>query len=182
VRRRLFDSLEVDLREASGLIAPDQHDELFRRYLHHVRAFVKGESLRHPLTGRDEPPDARLMTDVEALLGVSGEPRAHRDGLLSRVAAWVIEHPDAEARPTEIFAVQIERMRAAAHERLRQPFARLLRDLVRALRDGESTLEATARRDVASMHEHLLTRGYDADSAAEAASALLRERYADLVV
>ncbi|MBM4374609.1 MAG: serine protein kinase PrkA [Deltaproteobacteria bacterium] len=182
VRRRLFDSIEVDMREASGLIAPEQHEDLFRRYIHHVRAFVKGETLRHPLTGRDEPPDARLMRDVEALLGVTGEPRAHRDGLLSRVAAWVIEHPDAEPRPTEIFAAQIERMRAAAHERMRQPFARLLRDLVGLLREGPSSHAAASRRDVACMHERLVERGYDADSAAEAASALLRERYADLVV
>lgn len=179
VRGRLFDAIEADLRDASGLIAVEQHEELFQRYVLHVRAFVKRETLRHPMTGRDEPPDEVLMRDVEALMGVEGDRKQHRDAVLSRIAAWVIEHPHIEPKPLEIFAVQIERMRAAAHHRLRQPFARLLRDLVVRLRDGQTALEPGPIRDTAAMQARLVALGYDDDSAFDAASALLRERYAE---
>ncbi len=182
VRARLFDRCERDLREASGLIASQQYDELFRRYVLNVSAFVKREKIRNPMTGRDESPDEVLMRDVEQLLGFEGNPKEHRDGIISRIAAWVIENPDAEPQQAQIFASHIERLREAAFARLRPPFARLLRDVVTLLREEGKGLEPSAIRSAEAVYARLSVFGYDADSGADAASALLRERYADIVI
>lgn len=182
VRKRLFNGLERDLRDASGLIARAQYDDLFRRYVLNVSAFVKKEKIRNALTARDEDPDEILMREVEQLLGFTGNPKDHRDTVISMFAAWAIEHPGAEPKRAEIFVGYVERMQIAAFVRLRQPFARLLRDLVAHLRDGGAGLEPSASRAVGEMFERLVEAGYEADSAADAASAMVRERYADIVV
>ncbi|MBM4359568.1 MAG: serine protein kinase PrkA [Deltaproteobacteria bacterium] len=182
VRTRLFDRCESDLRECSGLIDSQQYEDLFRRYVRNVSAFVKREKVRNPLTGRDEFADAVLMGDVEQLLGSKIEPWAFRDSVIARIAAWAIEHPDSDPHQGALFAGYIERMRDAAFERLRPPFARLLRDLVVVLREGASSLDLAGTRATTAVLERLGERGYDNDSAADAASALLRERYADIVI
>ncbi len=182
VRSRLFDRSERDLRDASGLIASAQYDELFRRYVVNVSAFVKKEKMRNTLTGQDEAPDEVLMRDVEQLLGLEGNPKDQRDSVISRIAAWAIEHPDAEPKVAEIFVGYVERMQRAAFVRLRNPFARRLRELVALLRDGGAGLESASRTLASEMFERLSRAGYDEESAADAASALVRERYADIVV
>ncbi|HZO16570.1 MAG TPA: serine protein kinase PrkA, partial [Polyangiaceae bacterium] len=181
VRQRLMDRIETDMREASALIHAEQYGELFRRYLNHVSAWVKGEKMRNSVTGKDENPDERLMREVESLLGVEGEPREHRDGIISMVAAWVIEHPGEPPRPDEVFPVHVARMQIAAFGKLRKPFATLLQNVFRLLRDEGKGLDAQARREASEMVERLKQVGYAESSAADAASALLRDRYTDLV-
>src|SRR5690606_22121749 len=65
VRRRLMNRIETDMRQASGLVDDLAYEELFRRYINHVSAFVKREKIRNPVTGRDEDPDPKLMGEVE---------------------------------------------------------------------------------------------------------------------
>lgn len=181
VRRRLFDRVERDLRDASGLIAAAQYDDLFRRYILNVSAFVKKEKIRHELTGRDENPDENLMREVEQLLAFKGLPKEHREMVMSTIGAWAIEHRDAEPKRAEIFPGYVERMQVAAFATLRQPFARLLRDVVALLREGGGGLEPSARRASVEMFDRLVQAGYDADSAVDAASAMVRDRYGDIV-
>ncbi len=182
VRVRLTDRIEIDMRAGSGLIESQQYGELFRRYLQHVSASVKNETLRNPLTGRDEAADEKMMREVESLLGVEGSAKDHRESLLALVAAWVIDHPGEEPQHEEIFAQHVARVQAAAFGRLRQPLANRMRDMVTLLRHAGAGLEAAPRREAEAMLARLIPLGYEADSAADAASWLLRERYADLVI
>ncbi|MSP23876.1 MAG: serine protein kinase PrkA [Myxococcales bacterium] len=182
VRLRLADAIEGDMRSGSGLVEAQQYGELFRRYVHQVSAYARKEKLRNTVTGKDEPPDEKMMREVETLLGVDSAAKDHRDTLLSHVAAWAIDHPGQEPRHEEIFADYVERIQAAAFARLRQPLANRMRDLVTLLRHAGAGLESAPKRVAASMLTRLAPLGYEADSAADAASWLLRERYADIVV
>lgn len=179
VRARLMDRIEQDMRTASGLVAEQQYEELFRRYINHVSAFVKREKIRNPVTGRDEDPDEGLMSEVEELLEASKDDKNHRDGVISTIAAWAIDNPGEEPDIEVIFPAEIQRLKTSAFVRLRKPLAALLRGLVERL-DGEPPRAGRSPTEVASevaMQERLVALGYDARSAADAASALLRDRY-----
>ncbi len=181
VRARLLDRIEADLRTASGFIEEGQYAGLFRRYITHVSAFVKGEKLRNKVTGKDEDPDEKLMAEVESLLEVRGESREHRDTVISMIAAWAIDNPGREPLVDEIFPVHVKRLEQSAFEKLRKPFAQLLQNIVALLRHDATGLEPTPKREATETVERLISLGYDRHSAADAASALLRDRYADLV-
>ncbi|MCC6527354.1 MAG: serine protein kinase PrkA [Polyangiaceae bacterium] len=199
VRTRLMDQIELDMREASGMVAEEQYHELFKRYIDHVSTWTKGEKMRNPLTGKDEDPDERMMREVEGLLGVEGDHRGHRQNFISLIAAWAIDHPGAQPRHAEIFPAHVPRLQAAAFARLRKPFALLLRDVVTVLHtDKEAAEQGTAAGSSEAGHgglpvgseglrraeaaiDRLVERGYCRACALDATSALLRERYADLV-
>jgi len=178
IRQRLMDRIEHDMRTASGLVAEQQYEEVFSRYINHVSAFVKREKLRNTVTGRDEEPDEGLMSEVEELLDVSKDDKTHRDGIISTIAAWAIDNPGQEPDIEVIFPRHIQQLKTSAFSRLNKPLAELLRGLVERLDEGGlSGLSTSEKKAVAEMLERLCALGYDEHSAADAASALLRDRY-----
>ena len=181
VRRRLLDRIEIDMRAASGLVDDGQYADLFSRYVTHVSAWVKGEKLRNPVTGKDQDSDEKLMREVEGLLDVKAEPREHRDMVISMIAAWAIDNPGEQPLVNEIFPDHVKHLRVAAFNKLRKPFSSLLRDVVAVLRDQGKGLESNPRKEAEAMVERLLELGYEPSSAADAASALVRDRFVDLV-
>ncbi|MBW2457738.1 MAG: serine protein kinase PrkA [Deltaproteobacteria bacterium] len=181
VHERLVDRIEQDVRRASGFIEEERYGALFRRYLNHVSAAVKKEKIRNAVTGKDEPPDASLMGEVEGLLGSDEEPEEHRQTIISTIAAWAIDNPGQAPVHDEIFPGYVERLQRAAFGRLREPFAALLRDLITVMRDDGQGLSPSQREKADQAAQRLFELGYDEHCGADAVSALLRDRYTDLV-
>lgn len=181
VRRRLMDRIEVDARNASGLIEDMQYADLFRRYINHVSAWVKKEKVRNTVTGKDEDPDESLMKEVESLLDVKGEAKEHREMIISMIAAWAIDNPGNDPSIDTIFPDHVSHLRRAAYERRRKPFAALMMDVITLVRDDGAGLAPSRRNAAQQMVERMEPMGYEAVSAADALSALVRGRYSDLV-
>jgi predicted Ser/Thr protein kinase len=182
LRERLLESLEDELRIASGLVDEARYTELFSRYVTHVSFWLKHEKLRNPITGQYEDPDERLMGEVEALLHATEDPKELRNSLINSIAAWAIDHPDEPIDHARIFASHLKRLREAVFAERRVPVAKLCRDLVVLLRQEGSGLDDARRATAARALEELKRRfGYDDDSAADAAAVLVSERFADLL-
>ncbi|WP_437747252.1 serine protein kinase PrkA [Sorangium sp. So ce1504] len=190
VRTRLLDTTEEEMRTASGLVDETRYAELFDRYVSHVGVWVKGEKIRNPHTGDFENPDERMMREVEALLGVRTKHDDHRRGLISAIAAWAIDHPGQKIVNAVVFPQQIRKLREAVFTERRKGVALLVRDLVALLRDAQSDgksekgwgeLREEERRNATRALERLRGMGYCDRCALDAASALLRARFAELV-
>lgn len=182
VRERLLDRVERDLRAASGMIEQGRYGELFARYVHHVSAWLKGESMRNEVTGKDEKADEKLMAEVEGLLGIAGEAKDHRNMMLSMIAAWAIEHSGEMPRHDEIFPGYVAQLQNAAFCKLREPFAASLCEVVAHLRhETARPLGGDQKVDAERMIAALVESGYENTSILDATSHLLRERYADIV-
>jgi predicted Ser/Thr protein kinase len=178
LRERLLDLMEDEFRVASGLVDDARYQELFEKYIIHVSYSLKGEKLLNHVTGAAESPDERLMNEVEDLLGVSANPEEHRHSLTNSIAAWAIDHPDEKIDSASVFSAQLKRLRDAVFGERRPAVTRLCRELVILLRaDGEG-LDESQVAEVRAMYERL-TRdfGYAESSAADAAAALVRERF-----
>lgn len=190
VRTRLLDTIEEEMRTASGLVDEARYAELFDRYISHVGVWVKGEKIRNPHTGEFENPDERMMREVEALLGVRTKHEDHRRGLISTIAAWAIDHPGQKIVNSVVFPQQIRKLRDAVFTERRKGVALLVRDLVTLLRDAQSDgkaekdwgdLREEERKNATRALERLRGMGYCDRCALDAASALLRARFAELV-
>jgi predicted Ser/Thr protein kinase len=179
LRERLLDLMEDEFRVASGLVDDARYQELFERYITHVSYTLKGEKLVNPVTGAAESPDERLMTEVEELLGVMADPEEHRHSLMNSIAAWAIDHPDEQIDNAGVFALQLKRLRDAVFGERRPAVARLCRDLVIVIRaDGEGLDESRAAEARAMLERLTREFGYADSSVADAAAALVRERFA----
>jgi predicted Ser/Thr protein kinase len=182
LRARLLDAWEAEMRAASGLVSEAQYAELFDRYVAHVGVWVKKEKVRNRATGAYEDPDERMMGEVEALLGVKGDPTEYRRGLISAIAAWAIDHPDGKIDNAVVFKAQTKKLRDAVFAERRKQIALLTRDLVWLLSEeiaGVSADRVTAAKGMLGRLK--LSYGYCDDCARDTASSLLRWRYAELV-
>lgn len=187
VRSRLLDTIEDEMRAASGLVDEVRYGELFDRYLTHVGIWVKGEKIRNPHTGAAENPDERMMREVEGLLGVKQKVEDHRRGLISSIAAWAIDHPGQKIVNAVVFPQQMKRLRETFFSDRRKGVALVVRDLVSLLRDrrkqdsGFNALHEEERKRARSAFERLQGMGYCENCALDAASAVLRARFGELV-
>jgi predicted Ser/Thr protein kinase len=178
LRQRLLDAFEDEFRVASGLVDEARYNELFDRYVTHVSFWVKGEKLRNAMTGQYEDPDARLMGEVEALLGKPARPEDFRHGLISTIAAWAIDHPGQPMNNAVVFASHLKRIREAAFAERRTSIAKLSLDIAILLREEGAGLDEARRAAAKRAVEELKKRfGYEDASAADAAAALVRERF-----
>jgi serine protein kinase len=205
VRSRLLDTIEEHMRGASGLVDEIRYGELFDRYLSHVGIWVKGEKIRNQVTGDFENPDERMMREVEVLLGVRGKHEDHRRGLISTIAAWAIEHPGQKIVNAVVFPQPMRRIREAVFTERRKGVALLVRDLVTILRarvpeasargaepataakapgtpsGGWGELHEEQKKNALGALERLIAMGYCEHCALDAASAVLRARFGELV-
>jgi predicted Ser/Thr protein kinase len=183
LRERLLDSLEEEVRAASGLVDETRYGELFDRYVTHVSFWIKKEKVRNLVTGSYEDPDASLMAEVEALLGVVGSPDQFRHGLINSIAAWAIDHPGAPIDNAVVFSDYVQRMRNAVFADRRGAVAKLCRNAVILLREEGSGLDNASRQAARAMIDKLCERnGYNESSAFDAAVVLVRDRFAELLV
>ncbi len=182
LRERLLDMLEDEFRVASGLVDETRYNELFDRYITNVSFWMKGEKLRNPLTGQYEEPSESLMQEVESLLGTPDKPEQLRHSLINRVAAWAIDHPGDPIDNGVVFAPQLRRMRESVFAERRVAVARLCRDMVTLLHEEGATLSLDQRTEARRAVDELSRRyGYIDASALDAAVALVRDRFADLL-
>jgi hypothetical protein len=75
----------------------------------------------------------------------------------------------------------VKHLRVAAYNRLRKPVSVLLRNVVAVLKNGGKGLEQGQRKEAEAMAERLYGLGYQPSSACDAASALVRDRFVDLI-
>ncbi len=187
VRARLLDTIEEEARSASGLVDEERYGELFDRYIVHVGYWAKGEKIRSSITGDYESADERLMREVEALLGVKDKHDDHRRRLIQTIAAWAIDHPGDKIVNSVVFPQEQRRIREAVFSERRKGVAAVMRDLVSMLRDRESSdptwskLHEEERENAAAALARFEKMGYCARCALDAAMALLRSRFAELM-
>lgn len=179
---RLLSVWEQELYASSGLVADEQYDELFEKYVQHVSVWTKKERIRNKHTGDYEEPDENMMREVERLLDVKGDVDEARKQMISAIAAWAIDHPGQKVEAKTVFPMYLRRLRDAIFSDKRADVARQARDIVIFVRDEASGLDATRRKEVRAVLDGLASRfSYCDDCAADMASMLVRKRYSDLI-
>jgi predicted Ser/Thr protein kinase len=181
VATRLLTMWEDEFYAASGLVEETRYADLFDRYVQHVSVWVKKERLYNRVTRQYEEPDEKLMAEVERLLDVRGDAQDWRRQMISGIAAWALDHPGEKLDTQRVFPSYVKRMREAIFADRRQAVARMARDVIILVREEGVGLEPAARRDAESLVASLIKRNFCSNCAADAASTLVRRRFADLL-
>lgn len=178
VRERWLDIVESELRAASGLIDQHSHLALFDRYVTHVSHSVKQERVHNPVTGQDEDPDLDLIKSVEEKLDVD-DGRAFRNDLLGAIAAWAIDHPEADVDYEKLFPRYIEQLRQAYYDERRDQIGEIGRAVVSHLEEDDSLEVELRERAQQALNALINLFGYEKSSVKVALGALVTARYRD---
>lgn len=168
--------VEEELHEAMGLVDAMRTRDLFRSYIDHVTHQVRKEKRHNPVTGRFEDPDEKLMREVEGRLGVKErDAEDARAGVMHRIAAWRMDHPDRPLDFEEIFAEQLAKLRDSYYEEKRQVAERLKRGLLAYLVEESPRLDDDERKAVEkTFHRLEQDFGYCRECAIDVVGYLLR--------
>lgn len=182
VREKFLDIVDDEVRSSMGLVEERQYADLFGKYVTHVSHWTKKEKLRNPLTGRLEDPDEDMMSEVERTLGMGQKRDDFRHEVISRIAAWSIEHPGQKIDYAKVFPRQMQQLREAYFEQRKKVVKKTNEDLLMYLADGADKLKMRLDRDAFERVETTLSNlksryGYCDHCARDAVSYLLRKRY-----
>jgi serine protein kinase len=179
--RRLLELIELEIQSASGLVEERKHEELLGRYVTHVRHVVKSEKIFNTATNVDEEPDENLMRSVEESLGVTpAEKDDYRKGVMSRIAAWAIEHPGEKLVLGAVLPGQLRKLKESYFEKQSQKVAAIARQALRVLDGGAAVagLDAEKRAAGERLVEGLISKyGYCRACARDGIARLLIGRY-----
>ena len=179
VRSVYLDRVEREVRDATGLVDDAEYRRLFERYVTHANHSLRNEKIKDEITGTLMPPDDHLMAEVENTIGRDDEAKVFRSHLLSKIAAFRIDNPDADVDLERIFPEYFEKLREqyfstkqVALNRIKQNLLAFVDDADSLAADDRAQVEAT----IGSLEEKY---GYTVETAKEAIATLLQERYED---
>ena len=96
VTEEVYDSIE--------LVDEAEYDRVFEDYFRHAKASQTGEKMFNPATDRYEEPNEELMDSIEKLLDLKVDRSKFRSQVITRIAAWSLDHPDEKLHYQELFA------------------------------------------------------------------------------
>lgn len=91
-----------------GLFDEKQYVNAFEKYLKQVVAFVKNEKVYNEVTHRSEPPDEGMMSEIEILMGATGDKKDIRENVMAKVASWKVEQGNKFLDIAKLFASELK--------------------------------------------------------------------------
>jgi serine protein kinase len=166
VRKQFAEAFEREVTMSMTLVSDVEYDNLLRRYVSNVVAFVKKERLFNEVTNSNEPANEKLMSDVEGILGVNMAPDRHRESMLSRIGAYKMEKKVDSIDVVKVFDEYLRRIQDHYHKQ-RQHLVDDNFKAMLALTNGDlNSLSAKAKSQAEITFEQLQSRfGYDRVSA-----------------
>jgi serine protein kinase len=178
VEARVLDRIEDDVRGASGLVEESRYLELLNKYITHVRYAVKGEKVASETTGQDEDPDEAMMTSVEEKLGILGDRHEFRKNLISKIAAWALEHPGTKVNSEIIFPDHLRRLRNAYFKEHRKKVVRVAKNALTLISEEPGGLDKNEKEVATTMMDRLIADfGYCRECMKDGLARLIAKRF-----
>ncbi len=158
------------------LIKSEEFERQVDEYFRHVRSFVAGEKIQNPRTGGYDDPSQEVMGGLEKLLDVKENAQSFRHNLITKIAAYSLEHPNEKLDYAEIFPDLITRLRNSYYKAKQGPLKKLAEKILTHGTEGEGTLSESERQQVERTLKNMREKhDYCDHCAKEAVSFLLQE-------
>lgn len=173
--------LRQDLRGAAGLVAEDQYDELFVRYIENVKAWTQQEKVRNATTGKYEAPNEHLMRSIEKKMGIDEtEYKERRQALFSKLGAWATRNADklgnGQKPPyKKLFSDLLDALRRNSDTEQREQLKKIQDSIVKwNTEDWKLVVPEEHAKTVEKTIESMFELGYTEESLKEAVIFLIR--------
>ena len=168
--------ISVEVYDSMELVAMSEFPRRVEEYFRHVRAYVSGEKLVTDRTSAYENPSEEVMRGLEKLVALKESPDTFRRNLMTKLAAYSLEHLKEKLNYTEIFPDLIVRLRDSYYEEKRKPLETLARYILAAGSDDDGLVPASERPRVASTLKNMSEKyGYCEQCAKHTIGFILRE-------
>jgi predicted Ser/Thr protein kinase len=168
IKDEFADIFESEVQRSMSLVAEEEYDRLLSRYIDHVVATVKKERIYNPSSESYETPSESLMKEIEEVINVQGSVERHREGLLSRIAAYKLDNPTKSIEVTIVFEEILKKIQDHYYNQRRQMVDANYQHMLAIGTDTERNLNPSDLKLAQDSYAELERRfGYDYDSARE---------------
>jgi len=174
VRREFYAEAWEQCSRAAGLVEESEYDRLLSDYFHHVRALVAGDKVQNSTTGEWTEPSEKLLQSVEEHLEIEGDVAEFRQGLVTKAAAWSLDHPGERLDYAVAFREIHDQLHQSFYADRRRAVRSVLQGLLRLDTEDEPGLEEEQKTKARSTMEALTEVGYCPQCAKEVVAFLLR--------
>ncbi|MCZ6792836.1 MAG: hypothetical protein O7J95_04395, partial [Planctomycetota bacterium] len=91
-REEYFRWVTEEVYDSINLIDEAEYDRVFLEYFRHVKAYDAKEQVYQPSTNSYEGPNEELMAGIEKQAGISEVASQWRSNIMTRIAAWSLDH------------------------------------------------------------------------------------------
>ena len=103
VRNEYLRWVTDEVYDSISLIDEGEYERVFLAYFRHVKAFHTGEKVFNASTDSYEPPNDELMDSIENLLALKEGKEDFRSQVITRIAAWSLDHQNVEIEYQQLF-------------------------------------------------------------------------------
>ncbi len=177
IRNEFIKLFEREVTASMTLVEESEYENLLNRYVDHVVAHVKKERLHNKATSSYEQPSEKIMQEVEKIIGVSSNAEKHREGLLGRIAAYRIDHPNEKIQVPVIFQDYLQALEDHYYKERQKLVESNFMSMLQVGTEDEKNLSekeiALAKTTYAQLEKRF---GYDSHSARESLKFLFSVR------
>jgi predicted Ser/Thr protein kinase len=175
VRGEYFRWVSVEVYDSMGLVEETEYDRRVDDYFRHVRAYGAGEKIQNPRTGQYEDPNIGILEGLEKLMSLRESPDAFRRNLITKIAAFSLEHPKDKIDYHDIFADLFKNLRNSYYKDKAKPLIQLAQYVLVFGTDDAGLIPAGERPKVEKTLKVMREKySYSDESAKEAISFVLR--------
>lgn len=175
VRNEYFRWVSVEVYDSMGLVEQTEYDRRVDDYFKHVRAYVAGEKIQNPRTNKFDDPSVEILEGLEKLMSLKESPDAFRRNLITKIAAYSLEHLNEKIDYHEIFADLFRNLRESYYRDKARPLIQLAQYVLVFGTDDVGLIPASERPKVERTLKVMREKyGYIDESAKEAISFVLR--------
>ncbi|MBE7463255.1 MAG: serine protein kinase PrkA [Planctomycetes bacterium] len=116
VEDEYFRWIMVEAYDSMELIEEQEFTRRVEDYFRHVRGYVSGEKIENVRTGQYEPASTSVMEGLEKLMDLKESADNFRRNVMTKIAAWSLEHPNVKLSYPEIFPDLVHNLRASYYK------------------------------------------------------------------
>ena len=169
VQQEVFDSI--------GLVDEEEYERVFQEYFHHVKAFDLGEKLFVASRGEYVHPSEDLMQRIEGLLELREDVNAFRSSLMTKIAAYSIDHPDESINYAVLFPDIYGLLKQSFYRERDRALRVIEQNILKYFTDEKEFLDSRERQEVEKALESMSSKyGYCRNCARDVIAFVLRNR------
>ena len=135
----------VEIYDSMELVEKSEFGRRVDEYFRHVRAYVAGEKIENERTGAFTPPSEEILGGLEKLVELKESADVFRRNLMTKIAAYSLDHLKEKLNYAEIFPDLIGNLRASYYRERQKPLETLARYILASGAEDDALVPSVER-------------------------------------
>ncbi len=151
----ILNQFDEEVRSSLGLIDERSYEDYISKYVHQIRAYIKGEKIKNTVTGKHEECDMFFIEEFENNVQIKDNRDDYRSHIISRLGAFSIDNPGAPLVMTEVFPDIIKFLKESFREEQKKVIREIGKSLVFYISDNHDAISNNSKQRIELLLENL---------------------------